>query len=122
MLYLLILVVGAVASYFGPWWGIAVVCFVLCGLKSQRVSHAFWVSALAGITLWLGYSTYLHLVADVDLTGKVAGIFTAGVPALAKLPGVVVVFTIAGLVVGLVSGFSGLAGLKVKRFIRQPAG
>ena len=120
MLYLLILLVGAIASYVGPWWVIAPVCFVLCWLLSHKASHAFWVSALAGITLWLGYASYLHGVAEVDLVDKVAGIFTAGIPVLSHVPGVAVVFVIMALVVALVSGFSGLAGLKVKQFTRQP--
>ena len=120
MLYLLILLVGAIASYFGPWWVIAPVCFVLCWLVSQKAAHAFWVSALAGLTLWLGYATYLHVVSEVDLVDKVAGIFTAGIPALSGVPSVAVVFVIMALVVTLVSGFSGLAGLKVKQFTRQP--
>jgi len=116
MLYLLILVAGGVLSWLGPWWTIAPVCFVLCWWKARSAGNAFWVSALAGITLWVGYGTYLHLAADVDLAGRVAGIFTGGAPALSWLPGIVLVSLISGLVVGLVSGFSGLAGVKMRAF------
>ncbi len=122
MLYLLILIVGGVASYFGPWWVIAPVCFVLCWLKSRQASHAFWISALAGLTLWLGYATYLHVRSGIDLVDKVAGIFTAGIPALSNVPGIVIVFIIMALVAFLISGFSGLAGVKIRQFMRQSAG
>ncbi|WP_257668253.1 hypothetical protein [Parapedobacter tibetensis] len=121
MLYLLIVLIGGLLSYFGPWWVIAPVCFAGCWWRSPTASYAFWVSALAGLTLWLGYSTYLHVLSEVDLVSKVAGVFTGGAPALANVPGTILVFVIAALVVGLVSGFSGLAGMKVGRFIHRPA-
>ncbi|MFC3197345.1 hypothetical protein ACFOET_06950 [Parapedobacter deserti] len=122
MLYLLIILFGGLLSYFGPWWAMAPVCFVLCWWRSEMARQAFWVSALAGVTLWLGYSVYLHAVSGVDLVHRVSGIFTAGVPALANLPGVVPVFSIVALLAALISGFSGLAGLRIKQFIRRPRG
>lgn len=122
MLYLLILLIGGFLSYFGPWWVIAPVCFVLCCWRSRNPTRAFWVSALAGVTLWLGYSVYLHFVAGPDLAAQVAGIFTAGVPALASIPGIALVLLIAAVVVALVAGFSGLAGAQMKRLIRLSRG
>lgn len=122
MLYLLIVVIGGVLSLFGPWWIIGPVCFVLCWMFPRRGSQAFWLSALAGMTVWLGYSVYLHSLSGGRLTDGVTGIFTAGIPALSGVPGLLVVLPVAALVVGPVSGFSGLAGLKLRQLIRRPHG
>jgi len=123
MLYILILLFGGVCSYFGPWWTIAPVCFVICFLLPQKKpASAFWTSAFAGVTLWAGYSVYLHLGAEAELTTKVAGIFTAGLPALADMPAIALVLIIAACVTGPVSGFSGLAGIKLRQLIRPPHG
>ncbi len=118
MLYILILLVGALFSFFGPWWIMAPVAFVLCFFVSRKMASAFWASALAGITLWLGYSIYLHLSSSADLAAKVMGVFTANLPALANVPGMVGVLVIGALIVGPVSGFSGLAGAEVRQLIR----
>lgn len=122
MLYLLILLIGGFLSYFGPWWIIAPVCFMLCWWLAQKPVQAFWISALAGMTLWLGYSVYLHLVTGSSLADKVAGVFTTGVPLLAGIPGIVIVLLVAALVITPIAGFSGLAGMQIKRIIRPPRG
>lgn len=122
MLYLLILVTGGLLSYVAPWWVIAPVCFALCWALPRKPGHAFWISALAGMTLWLGYSVYLHLARGSDLADKVAAIFTGGMPVLSDMPGIVLVLLIAALVVVPVAGFSGLAGVQMRRFIHPPRG
>jgi|SRR5690606_22901970 len=118
MLYLSILVLGAVCSYFGPWWAIAPVCFVVCFFLPQKPGVAFWTSAFAGVTLWVGYSVYLHIGAEADLTARVAGIFTAGVSTLADMPAIALVVIITTLVVVPISGFAGLAGVKIRQLWR----
>lgn len=119
MLFLFILVVGALLSYVGPWWIIAPVCFGGCLWLSQRPAKAFWVSAGAGASLWVAYSAYLHFTAGSDLTGQVAGIFIGGASALVGMPGLMLMLAVAALVVSLVSGFSGLAGLHMRQFIQS---
>jgi len=122
MLYILILLLGGVSSYFGPWWTIAPVCFVSCFFLPRKPVPAFWTSAFASATLWIGYSIYLHLGAQTDLTSRVAGIFTAGLPALADVPAIALVSIIAACVAGLIGGFSGLAGVKISQLTRPPRG
>src|SRR5690606_29518215 len=118
MLFLFILVVGALLSYFGPWWIIAPVCFAGCWWLSRRPSRAFWQSAGAGALLWVGYSVYLHVATGSSLVAQVAGIFTAGAPFAAGTAGVVLMLAVSALVVALVSGFSGLAGLRMRQLVR----
>ncbi|WP_257656768.1 hypothetical protein [Parapedobacter lycopersici] len=118
-LYLLILVIGAVASYIGPWWAIAPVCFILCWWKGKTAVAAYWISATGGVSIWLVYALYLHAVAEVDLSNRVAGIFLAGLGA-DGIPGIIPLTFLAVLIIGLVSGFSGLAGIRARSFINRP--
>lgn len=118
MLYILILLFGGVCSYFGPWWAIAPVSFVICFFLSQKPAAAFWTSAFAGVTLWVGYSVYLHMGSTADLTTRVAGIFTAGFSDLADMPAIIPVLILAASIAGLISGFSGLAGAKFRQLIQ----
>ncbi len=120
MQLLLILLFGGVCSYFGPWWAIAPVCFVVWFFLPEDSVSAFWKSAFIGIILWAAYSVYLILGDGTYLATKVAGIFTAGVPILADIPAIALVLIIAACVVGPISGFSGLAGVKLRHLIRPP--
>jgi len=117
MLFLLILIVGALLSFFGPWWLIAPVCFVGCWWLSRRASPAFWQSAGAGALLWVGYGLYLHITTGAGLPAQMAGIFTGGAPFATGTAGVVLMLAVSALVVALVSGFSGLAGLRMKQLL-----
>lgn len=116
LLYILILAVGGVASYFGPWWAVAPACFALCWWKGKSGPSAFWISVLGGITLWLPYTLYLNGRANADLAGRVAGIFMPGAGASEGMPGIVPMAAIAALIVGLVSGFSGLGGMRLREY------
>lgn len=118
MLFIFILVVGALLSYFGPWWIIAPVCFGSCWWLSRRPARAFWISAGAGATLWIAYSLYLNFAGGSVLAVQVAGIFTGGASVLSGTTGLVLMLAVAALVVALVSGFSGLAGLRMRQLLR----
>lgn len=118
MMYILIIILGGILSYFGPWWIIAPVCFAVCYWKAKGSGQAFGISALASISLWLGYSLYLNAVSEINLAGKVAGIFTGGVPALDGIPKIAVIIVIVSLISGLTGGFSGMAGVQVRKFFK----
>src|SRR5690606_20801329 len=75
MVYILLLLLGSAASYFGPWWAMAPVCFIVCAAVRPPAGVAFRISALAGITLWVGYSLFLYRDDPAGLSGKVAGLF-----------------------------------------------
>lgn len=117
MLFLFILVAGALLSFVGPWWIIAPVCFVGCWWLSRRPAQAFWQSACAGALLWVGYGVFLHIGSDSDLATQVAGIFTGGTSFAAGTVGIVLMLAVSALVAALVSGFSGLAGLRLKQIL-----
>lgn len=114
MLYILIIIFGAITSLFGHWWLIILVCMLLSYRYAKSAKHAFAISAAAVISLWVGYAAYLHLTSEVDMVQKIATLFTANAPALAKIPATGLIFTIISLIAGLMGGFGGLSGYSLK--------
>jgi hypothetical protein len=115
MLYILILVVGGIAQYFGPWWTLPVVCFVLCFWKSDSAKSAYGIPAAAAATLWIGYASFLHFVTKGVMTAKITELF------LQKLPYDAALIAVTGLLAGFVAGFAGLAGFYCRRAFLKTA-
>jgi hypothetical protein len=92
MLYTLILIISAVAQYFGPWWTMPVVCFALCFWKSETAKGAYGVAFAAIATLWLGYALFLDNATKGVITYKS------------------LLFTATSLIGSIVAGFAGMAG------------
>lgn len=113
MLYLIILIVGAIAMLLGPWWSAALVAFLACTLRAKSQGQAFKVASAAGVTLWLGYALILIYSGRENLVDKVAAIFTADISALSSVSGVQLVSFLILLISGLTIGFSGLAGYQI---------
>ena len=104
ILYIPIFALSAVAQYFGPWWLMPIVCFVLCFWKSETAKGAYGVAFAAITSLWLGYALFLDNVTAGVMTTKMTNLFMSGAPYNALL------FTATSLIGGLVAGFAGLAG------------
>lgn len=102
MLYILIILLSAIAQFLGPWWLMALVCFALCFWKSSKAASAFGVAFLAISTLWIGFATFQNIANEGIISQKIADIF--------KLPNAFLLITVTGLIGGIVGGFSGLAG------------
>ncbi len=104
MLYILILIVSAVAQYFGPWWAMPIVCFLLCAWKADSAKTAFVIAFAAISTLWVGYAVFIDNATGGVMTQKMTALFFKGMPYNALL------FTATALIGGLVAGFAGIAG------------
>lgn len=118
MLYILILVISGILSYFLPWWIVAPVCLSLCFWKAKNAKEAFGLSSAAIVSLWIGYATYLNVVAEVDLVSKIGNLFAGESAILQKVPKLGLVFTIMTLIATSIGGFSGLAGFQLKRLLK----
>jgi hypothetical protein len=118
MLYLLILIIGGIASYFGPWWIIAPVALALCWWKAKTPKEAYLVSAFATFCLWIGYATFLNATADVNLIDKIAEMLSGGVGLLSKIPKIVLVFTIMTIIATSIGGFAGMSGVQMRRYFK----
>lgn len=118
MLYLLILIIGGIASFFGPWWIIAPVALILCWWKAKTPAEAYAISAAATVSLWIGYATFLNATADVSLIEKIANMFTGGIGFLAKVPKIGLVFTVMTLIATAIGGFAGMSGVQMRRYFK----
>jgi hypothetical protein len=104
MLYILILAISAVAQYFGPWWAMPIVCFVLCAWKSESAKGAYGIAFAAISSLWLGYALFIDNATAGVMTKKMTDLFFKGLPYNALL------FTATAVLGGTVAGFAGMAG------------
>ena len=112
MLYILIIAISAVAQYFGPWWTMAVVSFLLCFWKSETAKGAYGVAFAAISSLWLGYALFLDNVTAGVMTSKITNLFMSGAPFNALL------FTATSVIGGTVAGFAGMAGFYCRQAIK----
>ncbi len=104
MLYILILIVSAVAQYFGPWWLMPIVCFLLCAWKAETAKGAFSAAFLSITLLWLCYALFIDNKTGGIMTQKIAALFFQKAPYSALL------FAVTALIGGTVAGFGGMAG------------
>lgn len=102
MVYILIIVLSAIAQYFGPWWLMPIICFGLCFWKSKSAKSAYVIAFAAISTLWLSYAMYQNIVTQGVITNKIAELF--------RIPNAALLFTAVTLVGGTVAGFAGMAG------------
>ncbi|MBX2953050.1 MAG: hypothetical protein KF870_11125 [Leadbetterella sp.] len=110
MLYLLIIILGAIGSLVGPWWALPLVACLICALKAKTPGQAFGVSSAAAVTLWTVYSLILVFSGKENLVDKIGTLFAGNSAFLAHVPSLGLILTIVTLVAGLTTGFAGLAG------------
>jgi len=107
MVYILIIVLSAIAQYFGPWWLMPIVCFALCFWKSKTGKEAYAIAFAAIFTLWLGYAVYQNMATQGVIANKIAELF--------RIPNTVLLFIAVTLVGGTVAGFAGMAGFYCRK-------
>jgi len=107
----LMVVFSFAASYFLPWWSIAIVCFVVAfGLK-LRGGRAFLSGFLSIFILWLVITLVKDQANEHILSTRMAGLF--------KLNNPVLFMTVAAIIGGLTGGLSALSGALAGRAIRK---
>lgn len=112
VLFLLILVLAAIAQLFLPWWIITPLCFALAAWRGRTGGQA-WLAGFAGVGLgWLGLAGWLHIRTDGILSNRVAQLLPLGGHGWA----LVLVTAVLG---GLVGGFAALAGAWVRLAVRS---
>ncbi|GAB2946921.1 hypothetical protein GCM10027048_09910 [Hymenobacter coalescens] len=107
-LFLLILVLAALAQFFLPWWNAAVVALLL-SLGLARRGGAAFLAGFGGVGLgWLLLAGWLHLQADGRLSHRVAELLPLGGN------GWLLVLATA-LLGGLVGGLAALTGVWLRQ-------
>lgn len=109
---LLIAVLSLIATWYLPWWSLAVVAFLVCCFVQQSSGRSFLVAFLAVFLLWLCFGLWkdngnAHLLAT-----RMAGVF--------GLPHYSLYLVVAALIGGLAAGFAGWAGSLTRKAFQAP--
>lgn len=89
-----------------PWWGFAVICFVISVWRSKGAWQSFYIPFSAIAVLWLASVAYIDELNNSRLSSRVAVIFSLSSP--------VYLILITTLIGGIVGGLSGLSGFLLK--------
>ena len=119
MLYILIVILGAVLSYFLPWWIVAPLIFGLSWWKGKSASNAALIASAAMITLWVGYAAYLNVTSDINLADKVGVVFGGETGPLSKMPKTALIFTVLTLISTALGALSGGAGVMARDYFKK---
>jgi hypothetical protein len=114
MIFILILVFGAILSVMGPWWISAAVSFIVCRWKATSAKQAFGQSALSLSTLWLAYATFINMTSEVNMANKIAAVLTSTADGFGPIQNGLMIFGITSFLAITIGGLAGLAGYKLK--------
>jgi hypothetical protein len=108
MLFLIILILSFLASYFLPWWIVALIAFLAALFLGKTSGQSFW-SGFGGIFIvWVILALIKSIPNDNMLASRVIQLF--------PLPhSWVLLLFITALIGGLVGGMSALSGILVKK-------
>ncbi len=109
--FLVILILGALASWFFPWWSIALVCIGVGALMGNTPANSF-AQGLAAVTLlWSAYAGFLDHANAGLLSSKISALFQN------KVSGTQLIF-VTGFIGGLVGGFSSMTGAYLRQILQ----
>ena len=104
MLFLLILILSAVAQYFVPWWGVvALVPFAVAAWRARSAGGAFGAGFLSIALLWGLGAGWQSFANDHLLAGRMAQVLPLSGSAALLL-------AVTALIGGLVGGTAAWAG------------
>lgn len=98
----LMMVFSFAASYFLPWWSIALVCFFVALIFKLSGSKGFLAGFTAVFLLWLTVALVKDHANEQILSARMAELFKLGNPYLFMV--------VAAFLGGLVGGFAGWSG------------
>ncbi len=112
MLFLIILVLSIVSSYFLPWWTIALIAFGTAYYIGNKPGKAFMAGFGAIFVAW----TILALIQSLPNHNMLA----ERVAKLMQLPNWIVLLLVTAFVGGLLGGMSALSGVLIKKAYQKP--
>lgn len=115
MLFIIILIVSLILQLFLPWWIIAIIAFAFSAWKALSGKHAFIHAFAAIFLLWVAAGLIKTIPNENILANRVGEMLMLP---FTEFNWIIVLF-VTGIIGGLVSGFSGLAGFYLKDFIRK---
>lgn len=109
---LLIAALSLIATWYLPWWSLAVVAFLVCCFVQQSSGRSFLAAFLAVFLLWLCFGLWKDNGNAHILATRMAGVF--------GLPHYSLYLVVAAVIGGLVAGFAGWAGRLARRVFQVP--
>lgn len=110
--FLVIIVLGAVAQMFLPWWIIAVVCFLMGLAFVDKASEALISGFLAVFVLWLAVAIYKSIDNDFILLDRMS--------ALLPIHNSWAILFVSAFIGGLVGMLSTLSGYYLQTIRQKP--
>jgi hypothetical protein len=111
MLFLIILILSFICSYFLPWWMIAIIAFAAAYIASKKPGMSF-LSGFAGVFIaWTVLALLKSIPNDNILAGRVAKLF--------QLPNWILLLLVTALIGGLVGGLAALSGALARKSFKK---
>ncbi|MGZ4001515.1 MAG: hypothetical protein ACXVIY_12825 [Mucilaginibacter sp.] len=111
MLFLVILILSIICSYFLPWWFVAVIAFVPAYFLGKTPGKAFLVGFLAVFIAWTLLALFKSMPNENILATRVAH--------LMQLPNWMLLLIVTGVIGGLVGGLAALSGTLVRKAFKK---
>lgn len=111
MLFLIILILSFISSYFLPWWVIAVIAFLAAFFLGKTSGQSFLSGFGAVFFTWMILALLKSIPNDNILAKRVAQLF--------QLPNWILLLLITALIGGLVGGMAALSGVLIKKTIKK---
>jgi hypothetical protein len=108
MLFLIILLLSFISSYFLPWWFVAVIAFLAAFFMGKSAVRPFLSGFAAVFVAWAVLALFKTLPNDNLLAKKVAVLFPLG-------GNWILLLLITAIIGGLVGGMSALSGALLKK-------
>jgi hypothetical protein len=111
MLFVIILILTIICSYFLPWWFMAVIAFIT----------ALWIGKKPGKAFLAGFAAVFAAWAIVALLKSVPNdnILAARVAHLMQLPNWILLLLATSIIGGLVGGMTALSGALIRKAYRK---
>jgi len=112
MLFLIILILSFVSSYFLPWWVAALIAFLAALFIGKTSGRSFWSGFGSVFIVWIILALLKSIPNDNILAGRVIQLF--------PLPhNWILLLLITALIGGLVGGLAALSGILTKKVFKN---
>jgi hypothetical protein len=112
MLFLIILILSFISSYFLPWWVAALIAFLAALFIGKTSGRSFWSGFGAVFIVWIILALLKSTPNDNILAGRVIQLF--------PLPhNWILLLLITALIGGLVGGLAALSGILTKKVFKN---
>lgn len=107
MLFLIILILTFICSFFWPWWVMAIIALIAGYICNKKPGRSFLTGFAAIFIAWIILALMKSLPNDDVLAKRVA--------TLMQLPNWILLLLVTGFIGGLVGGMAAFSGALIKK-------